>query len=419
MLLVADVDPDERPEDPDEFYDHQLVGLRGRDRRRRRRSASSPRCCTCPAQDVLVGTHAPTAREVLVPFVAEIVPEVDLAAGRVVVDPPPGLLDDADEHRTTAERRLSVVRIDVVTIFPDYLAPLRLSLHRPGRRRRAARPARARPARLDRPTGTARSTTPRTAAAPGMVMRPEPWGEALDAVLGAAPTPTSGARRPHAQRAAVHPGAGARSWPREPRLVFACGRYEGIDPRVLDDAGRPGARRARSRLGDYVLDGGEVAVLAIVEAVARLLPGVLGNAESLVRRVARRRAARGPGLHQAARSGAAATVPDVLLSGDHAADRPLAARRGAAPYRRPPPGPARRARPGRARPRRPRRCSPSSAGLSRTVRTVGCDWSAPHRLWQTDRLLSPADRAPCHRGSASPARAEPTPRQLHVHRHRG
>ena len=68
----------------------------------------------------------------------------------------------------------------------------------------------------------------------------------------------------------------------EPHLVFACGRYEGIDQRVLDHAADPGARCSEVSLGDYVLFGGEVAVLVILEAVARLLPGVLGNAESLV-----------------------------------------------------------------------------------------------------------------------------------------
>ena len=70
-------------------------------------------------------------------------------------------------------------------------------------------------------------------------------------------------------------------------------------------------------LGDYVLAGGEVAVLVIVEAVARLLPGVLGNADSLDEESHARRAARGAGLHQAGRAGAGCDVPEVLRSGDH------------------------------------------------------------------------------------------------------
>ena len=114
----------------------------------------------------------------------------------------------------------------------------------------------------------------------GMVMRPEPWGEALDALLDSGsesvprlivPTPSG---MPFTQ-------ALARELAGEPWLAFACGRYEGIDERVLAHAAQRMPVTPVS-LGDYVLNGGEVAVLAIIEAVARLLPGVIGNAESLV-----------------------------------------------------------------------------------------------------------------------------------------
>src|SRR5205814_1829188 len=109
---------------------------------------------------------------------------------------------------------------------------------------------------------------------PGMVMRPEPWGEALDALPAGRLVVPSPAGVPFTQRLA-HSLAG------EPHLIFACGRYEGIDQRVLDHAaGRMPVTEVS--LGDYVLFGGEVAVLVIMEAVVRLLPGVLGNAESLV-----------------------------------------------------------------------------------------------------------------------------------------
>ncbi len=136
-------------------------------------------------------------------------------------------------------------------------------------------------------TGTARWTTRRTAGAPGLVMRPEPWGEALDAVLATAPggLPTGSESRPVLL---VPSPAGvpftqtlARELSAEPHLVFACGRYEGIDERVLVDAEHR-FRVVPVSLGDYVLAGGEVAVLAVVEAVTRLLPGVIGNSESLV-----------------------------------------------------------------------------------------------------------------------------------------
>jgi tRNA (guanine37-N1)-methyltransferase len=177
------------------------------------------------------------------------------------------------------------VRVDVVTIFPEYLAPLELSLI--GRARRAGLVDLAVHDLRDFAHDRHRTVddTPAGGGA-GMVMRPEPWGEALDAVLAAGrsaagsadavptllvPSP-AGARF---DQAAARELAG-RDW-----LAFACGRYEGIDERVLDDAARVMPVLPVS-LGDYVLNGGEVAVLAVVEAVVRLLPGVLGNAESLV-----------------------------------------------------------------------------------------------------------------------------------------
>jgi tRNA (guanine37-N1)-methyltransferase len=204
------------------------------------------------------------------------------------------------------------VRIDVVSIFPDYLSPLRLSLA--GK----AQSAGLLEVHVHDLRGWAHDRhrtvddTPYGGGA-GMVMRPEPWGEALDelvpdgdAVL-VVPTP---AGEPFTQRLAGElAGAG--------RLVFACGRYEGIDQRVLDvAAGRMPVREVS--VGDYVLNGGEVAALAVVEAVVRLLPGFMGNPASLVEE------SHGPsGLLEypvytkpAAWRGHA--VPEVLLSGDHA-----------------------------------------------------------------------------------------------------
>ena len=102
----------------------------------------------------------------------------------------------------------------------------------------------------------------------------------------------------------------------EPRLVFACGRYEGIDQRVLDDLGER-ARVCEVSLGDFVVNGGEVAVLAIVEAVARLLPGVIGNAESLVLESHADGLLEGPAFTKPP-EWRGRSVPDVLLSGNHA-----------------------------------------------------------------------------------------------------
>lgn len=209
--------------------------------------------------------------------------------------------------------------VDVVTIFPDYLAPLGVSLMGKAQERGLLQ------VRLhDLRTWT--SDVHRTVddspygGGPGMVMKPEPWGAALDALLEAGgpsdapvllvPTPSG---TPFTQALALELSA-------EPWLAFACGRYEGIDARVLEDAAQR-FRVLEVSLGDYVLAGGEVAVLVVVEAVARLLPGVLGNAES------HRDDSFAPGAMQALLEGPVYTrppvwrgleVPAVLQSGDHA-----------------------------------------------------------------------------------------------------
>ena len=137
------------------------------------------------------------------------------------------------------------MRVDIVTIFPEYLAPLDLSLIGKARGQGRLDDRRARPARAGPTTCTARSTTPRTAAGPGMVMRPEPWGEALDA---RARRTAAAAGRADARPAVPFTQAMAHELAAEAHLVFACGRYEGIDQRVLDHAATraPGAARSRS-----------------------------------------------------------------------------------------------------------------------------------------------------------------------------
>ncbi|WIX88693.1 tRNA (guanosine(37)-N1)-methyltransferase TrmD [Amycolatopsis sp. DG1A-15b] len=202
------------------------------------------------------------------------------------------------------------MRIDVVTIFPEYLDPLRAALlgraidrglievgvhdlrdwthdvHR---------------AVDDAPYG----------GGPGMVMKPQIWGPALDDVCGpetrlVVPTP---AGRPFTQEL-------AHAYAAEQHLVFACGRYEGIDQRVVDDA----ARRMpvdEVSIGDYVLVGGEAAVLVIVEAVVRLLPGVLGNARSAAEDSFSDGLLEGPSYTRP-EVWRDLAVPDVLRSGNHA-----------------------------------------------------------------------------------------------------
>jgi tRNA (guanine37-N1)-methyltransferase len=206
--------------------------------------------------------------------------------------------------------------LDVVTIFPDYLAPLRQSLLGKAIERGQVE---ARVHDLRRWTDDVHHTVDDTpyGGGPGMVMLPEPWGRALDEIAppDAASQPRlivpSPAGRPFTQALAAE--LAAEQW-----LLFACGRYEGIDARVADYA----AQRMRVdevSLGDYVLAGGEVAVLVIVEAVSRLLPGVLGNARSAVDDSF----AAGPaGLLEAPAYTKPAVwrgleVPPILLSGNH------------------------------------------------------------------------------------------------------
>jgi tRNA (guanine37-N1)-methyltransferase len=169
---------------------------------------------------------------------------------------------------------------------------------------------------------------------PGMVMKPDVWGDALEEILAGSPgarlvVPTpSGV--PFTQDLAVR--YAAESW-----LVFACGRYEGIDGRVVE-AMRAHLPVDEVSIGDYVLAGGEAAVLVMVEAIGRLLPGVLGNAcsagdDSFGVGPAMRGLLEGP-VYTRPREWRGLEVPEVLLSGNHAAiarwRRDMALRRTAA-----------------------------------------------------------------------------------------
>lgn len=201
------------------------------------------------------------------------------------------------------------MRIDVVTIFPDYLAPLGLSL--PGKARdRGLLDVHVHD--LRRWTTDRHRTVDDTpyGGGAGMVMKPGPWGEALDEVArGATIVFTTPSGEPFTQRVAEELST-------HEHLVFACGRYEGIDQRVLEHAATVGTVREIS-LGDYVLNGGEVAALAITEAVVRLLPGFMGNAESLVEESHADGLLEYP-VYTKPASWRGREVPDVLLSGDHA-----------------------------------------------------------------------------------------------------
>ena len=222
------------------------------------------------------------------------------------------------------------MRVDIVTIFPDYFGPGQAGCGAGGPlgvsligKAVARGDIDFRVHDLRRWATDVHHTVDDTpfGGGPGMVMKPDVWGSALDEVLAGAeaparlvvPTPSG---TPFTQELAA-------AYAAERHLVFACGRYEGIDGRVVADA------RARMTvdevsIGDYVLAGGEAAVVVIVEAVCRLLPGVLGNEYSVADDSfgggggAMGGLLEGP-VYTRPRSWRGQEVPPVLVSGDHAA----------------------------------------------------------------------------------------------------
>ena len=204
------------------------------------------------------------------------------------------------------------MRIDVVTIFPDYLAALDLSLV--GKARQTGlldlRVHDLRDWTTDRHRTV--DDTPFGGGA-GMVMRPDVWGRALDDVLGddghlVIPTPSG----------EVFTQRHAEALAGESHLVVACGRYEGIDARVAERYRAAGRRVSELSIGDYVLNGGEVAALVMIEAVGRLLPGVVGNPASLVEESHGAAGLLEYPVYTKPPAWEDLDVPDVLLSGHHA-----------------------------------------------------------------------------------------------------
>ena len=202
------------------------------------------------------------------------------------------------------------MKIDAISIFPDYFSVLELSLlgkaQESGLIEFKAHDLRSWTTDKHKTV----DDTPYGGGA-GMVMKPEPWGEALDSVLqqDSVVVFTTPAGIPFTQGL-------AQELSKEKHLVFACGRYEGIDQRVVEYS-KTKAKVLEVSLGDYVLNGGEVAALAMIEAITRLIPGFMGNSESIVEE------SHSDGLleypsYTKPQVWRGLEVPEVLLSGHHA-----------------------------------------------------------------------------------------------------
>lgn len=202
------------------------------------------------------------------------------------------------------------MKIDAISIFPDYFSVLELSLL--GKAQESGL-IEFKAHDLRNWTTDKHKTVDDTpyGGGAGMVMKPEPWGEALDSVLtdDSVVVFTTPAGIPFTQGL-------AQELSKEKHLVFACGRYEGIDQRVVEYS-KTKAKVLEVSLGDYVLNGGEVAALAMIEAITRLIPGFMGNSESIVEE------SHSDGLleypsYTKPQVWRGLEVPEVLLSGHHA-----------------------------------------------------------------------------------------------------
>jgi tRNA (guanine37-N1)-methyltransferase len=202
------------------------------------------------------------------------------------------------------------MQIDAISIFPDFFSVLDISLL-----------GKARESGLINFTAHDLRTythdrhktvddTPYGGGA-GMVMKPEPWGEAFDEILVGTPTVvfTTPAGKLFNQEIALELS-------KKQHIIFACGRYEGIDQRVVDHA-KSKAEVLELSIGDYVLNGGEVAAVVMIEAICRLIPGVIGNSESLADESHNDGLLEYPSFTKP-QSWRGLEVPEILLSGHHA-----------------------------------------------------------------------------------------------------
>lgn len=204
------------------------------------------------------------------------------------------------------------MKIQAVTIFPEYFSALDISLLGKAQENKVIEFEAVDLRKYTHDKHKTVDDSPYGGGA-GMLMKPEPWGEALDELLNPDGTTVLIVPSPAGK---LFKQATAQELSNKEHIIFACGRYEGIDQRVFDWAQDKAEVRLVS-LGDYVLNGGEVAALAMIEAIARLIPGVIGNAESLTEESHSDGLLEYPSYTKPA-SWRGLDVPEVLRGGNHA-----------------------------------------------------------------------------------------------------
>jgi len=206
------------------------------------------------------------------------------------------------------------MKLSAITIFPEYFAPLELSLIGKAQKDGLVQFSAINLRDFTHDNHHTVDDTPYGGGA-GMVMKPEPWGEAIDATMENSDSVDLVVLTPAGKRFNQRM---AENFSKSDHIIFACGRYEGIDARVAEHYQSHARVRVHEiSIGDYVLNGGEVAALVMIEAIVRLLPGVIGNPESL-----REESHNESGEVEYPTFTKPATwrgldVPEVLLSGNH------------------------------------------------------------------------------------------------------
>jgi tRNA (guanine37-N1)-methyltransferase len=218
------------------------------------------------------------------------------------------------------------VKIDVITIFPEYLSPLKLSLLGKAQEKSILSIAVHDLRKFTSDNHKSVDDTPYGGGA-GMVMSAQPWGEAIDSLLQSSSNPNKSEKASETDLVILTPAGRkfnqqmAQEFVGAKHIIFACGRYEGIDSRVSSYyQNQPNLKVHEISIGDYVLGGGEVAAMVMIEAITRLIPGVIGNPQSLDEES---HSINSSGLLEYPTYTKPSTwrgleVPEVLLSGNHA-----------------------------------------------------------------------------------------------------